>query len=446
MKHMALLGLVLLASKLASGQTSITMQTLQTDLGIGDVTPAGAETFPAWAGWEGSGRYDFVAASYTTPYLTAVSQMNNFNFVLFGSARMVGGIAQPIAPEIQALTAAQRAAIIDGDYSAVLSPPALAPGSPVQLTECARSNDGQYYYCLITVDPLALVQVYNGYTPNVSFQISITPPAGTKLRNLSLPLNPNEPDWTNVAVSIVASGAGVAIDAEAGGVPLSTIAEDLFAVLQAATQQAGSSNPSALQFASSGLGGVPAQALQQLTFLVVYQATAGVQSLNLNVSGSEAWTYSLSTTTSSTIVNPVKPSGRSSPIQMTFTISSTGTTSTSAATATGGGTTTTSPTSSSSAVFGVGRAYSANSDSYVFAPNIQLNASAGTIVGHLQGVPIYSAGTNSASLPLPLLVESNSTGFVVPSGTSAAVGGGLYTGQTMVDLDGIWAGSGPSPY
>ncbi len=94
----------------------ITVQTLLTDLGIGDATPPGAQTFPAWAGWEGAGEYDFAAAGYTTPYLTAQSQLDNWNYVIYGTPRVENGNTRPVAPEIEALTPAQRTAISDGDY------------------------------------------------------------------------------------------------------------------------------------------------------------------------------------------------------------------------------------------------------------------------------------------------------------------------------------------
>ena len=100
---------------------------LMSDLGIGDATPSGATTKPACNGWHGTAIYNFAGAGFTTPYLTTETQMDNWNYVLYGTARKEGGVARPITPEVQAMTAAQCAAIKAGNYSIATPTPTTTP-------------------------------------------------------------------------------------------------------------------------------------------------------------------------------------------------------------------------------------------------------------------------------------------------------------------------------
>jgi hypothetical protein len=309
---------ILLAAALpALSQQTITPQMLQTDLGIGNVTPPGATTLPAYQFWQFPACYLFGAAGFTTPYLTLESQMDNWNYVLYGRARVDRGSTRPVAPEIQNLTAAQRTAIENGNYAAVETP-TFTPTLPIQVSETGKSADGKYFYYVLTINPLAVIPTYSGYSPTIGgYSFLIAAPGGTTIYNLSIPVNPNQTNWQDVALSVTGIWDGVAIDAGAGGLPVAEVAQSIYVVLQAL--QAGSSPANVIEFTSSGLTAPAAAALQNINYLVVYQSATDVENLELSISASEQWTYSLSTPPSQTIVNPTPPSG-SYAVQTTITI------------------------------------------------------------------------------------------------------------------------------
>ena len=304
----------------AFSQQFLTPQMLQADLGIGDVTPpGGAQTFAAYNGWQG-GRafYQFVAAGFTTPYvLTSELQLNSWNYVIFGTPRVQAGVTQQAPPEIQALTASQRTALRNGNYATV-EPPAFTPGTPIQVSETAKSQDG-FFYLVLNFSPLAVIPQYSGYIPTITAcNFVITPPSGTILYNMSIPVNPSQAAWNNVALTVSENVAGVIIDAAAGGAPVTEFVQSLYTVVQALQ---GSSHPApVIEFTGSNVAATGALALQNIYYLVAYEAPTDIQNLTLNISASVQWSYSLATP-SGTIVNPTPPSnGSYGPIQTTITI------------------------------------------------------------------------------------------------------------------------------
>ena len=79
---------------------------LKRHLGVGNIAPRGAPTNQAWRGWKGSAFYHFVMADYLTPYLTNISQMNNWNYVLFGMPRVAverKGETEPVTAKIRSV-------------------------------------------------------------------------------------------------------------------------------------------------------------------------------------------------------------------------------------------------------------------------------------------------------------------------------------------------------
>jgi hypothetical protein len=80
-------------------------------LGIGDIPPSGTSTYPASNYWQGAAMYHFAGANFTTPYLTAEIQMDNWNWVLYQTVRTDKGVSRPPSPAIQALTTSQCAQI-----------------------------------------------------------------------------------------------------------------------------------------------------------------------------------------------------------------------------------------------------------------------------------------------------------------------------------------------
>lgn len=57
-------------------------------LGISTHGPYIVKKFEAWPGWNGPGRYIFEKARFTTPYLRNESQLDNWNYLLFGKDRI----------------------------------------------------------------------------------------------------------------------------------------------------------------------------------------------------------------------------------------------------------------------------------------------------------------------------------------------------------------------
>jgi hypothetical protein len=104
----------------------LTAGQLKTDLGIGDTTVSGAHTYYAYNYWQGPGIYFWAAAGVTTPYLTTETQMDNWCWICYQKPRVeANGTTQPMSPEIEALTVAQCAAIISGNYTTVSQVPAI---------------------------------------------------------------------------------------------------------------------------------------------------------------------------------------------------------------------------------------------------------------------------------------------------------------------------------
>ncbi len=122
--------------------TTIPPINLPGDLGISDVTPSGAKTIYGYQGWQGPAVYNFAAAGFVTPYLTTETQMDNWNFVLFRTARVDSGVTRPVTAEIQALTAAQCSAIKSGNYSTVIPTP-TSTTTPIRTTTTTTTTPTQ---------------------------------------------------------------------------------------------------------------------------------------------------------------------------------------------------------------------------------------------------------------------------------------------------------------
>jgi len=197
--------------------------------------------------------------------------------------------------------------------------PTFTPGTPCQVSESAASQDGKFYYMILTINPLAVIPLVSGYVTTITdFSCVITPPSGTTLYNMSPPVNPNETAWSNVALTVTENLAGLVIGAFPGASDALAIVQSLYSIVQAL--QAGSHPASVIAFTGSGLPGPTAQALQNIQYLVVYETPTAVQNLDLSISASAQWSYSLATP-SGTVVNPTPPSGGSyGPIQTTITL------------------------------------------------------------------------------------------------------------------------------
>jgi hypothetical protein len=190
---------------------------LRDDLSIGTVAPSGAVTNPASGFWQGPAYYNFAGAGYTTPYLTSEQQLDNWNYILYGTARIEqNGVAQPITAEIQALTSAQ-CAVIEGIGQAqqIIQ---LVPQSATDPTVTIAQN--ATLATVIITSPGATPVVMN-IAPNQTTTISPTPTSTT-------PLTTSEA--TNTTQALEVTQAGIAqLDGifQAAGIPTGGFFTDL---------------------------------------------------------------------------------------------------------------------------------------------------------------------------------------------------------------------------
>lgn len=189
---------------------------------------------------------------------------------------------------------------------------------PVQVSESARSNDGKYFYFILTINPTAGIPQCNGYALTINnYSFVVTPPNGTTLINLSVPVNPNQSNLSDWAGTVTEDAGSIIIAAAADGFPVYEVLKDSYKAIQ--TAMAGSIPVSVIQFKSTGPSSVAGIATN---LLVVYQSTASVQNLALNIFASVDWTYSLLSTSSRTIVTTPQPCSpnKYGPIPYTITI------------------------------------------------------------------------------------------------------------------------------
>ena len=161
----------------------------------------------------------------------------------------------------------------------------------LSVTEGATSADSSHYYAIMTFSSDSILNdipaiYYQYYWITATYDFKISPSQSTvALANFGLQTNPNQPSLSDLLFNVGVGAAGVAVDAAAGGAPVSTVVEGCWQASQYLMGQL-NTHPSTIEFK-----GDTSQGSYTQPFLVEYTRSSGTGPITLT--GTQSITYQM---------------------------------------------------------------------------------------------------------------------------------------------------------